>query len=307
MSGKVIRPRSVCALDLYGQSMLRYAELRLSHLDNLAKILFETEIRIAEEGLFNAPKPKHGYEGYVDMIIDVCEKLGFIWMSGQEIKNITSESILIDNVPHKQAKSSEVKYHFYSLIYNCKANSDSCSHIFNFIHELGFKQEDRDILRNEEFRKALSKKSVDFDAYWKKYGGWFGNLNKRRDQLIHRESMPILTRHFHTKTVYDILPMKTYPLGGGRFDFMGVVGTIGKHKFDFRPQRGGLGVALPSPFDYVFPKERINFQQIAIGRLRRRFSDFESVADYCGTAFRRFKELSEISFKEALNHISRTN
>jgi hypothetical protein len=283
--------------------MLRYSGIELAYLDKLAQAILDTKTITAAEGKIAAARVKHGYSETVDGIIDICEKLGFVWMAEREIKSIESESVTLPDGVWQPSKCGEVKYHFYNAIYNCKANADSCSILLNLILELPYEKEDRDLLRNEEFRKQVRERSTDFHSCWQEYGGWFSNLRKLRDQLIHREYLAVLTRNIPNKTVYDFVPNRIRTGETTRIDFEGFLGTTKRHSWKFR--RKGMLLAFPHPFDYVFPKEPINFKQIATGSAKRKLKDFYGVVEYCHIAFERLKGLSEITFKETLKTITK--
>jgi hypothetical protein len=283
--------------------MLRYSRIGLSFLDELAQILFETRKVMAEEGEVASVSVKQGCSEYADAVVDICEKLGLVWTAEQEIRSMESKQDSLEDGVWQLSKCGEVKYHFYNTIYHCKAAADSCSILFNLVFGLKHEKEERDILRNDEFRKQIRQRSTDFASYWDKHGSWFSELRALRDQLIHREYLPILTRSISKKTVFDIVPNKITRGETTRIDFTGFVGTTGKHKWEFR--RRGLLLAFPYPFDYVFPKRPINFTQLAMRPTKRSMKDFRGVVDYCHTAFDRLKGLSEITFKETLQKITK--
>jgi hypothetical protein len=298
------KSRTPSYVDLYGQSVLRNTSQKLLFLDQLAREL--VEFSGIPGGPFVAAKPKEKFRTSHDLIIDICEKLGFLWLASKEIERLQSKCELIDGSNWYYLECSRVKYHLYSCIFNSKAVSDSVSVLLNSLFRLGYVAGEVDFIKERKFRRDLIKKSENLDELWKSHAAWFINLGSFRDALIHRQSFPVFIRYPETKVVFDLQYVGVEVIDGKEtiyYDLTGgPTGVLPARIFKFR---GSEFVAQWKPV-YVMPIDIVNFTRLS-SKKKFNFDDFQDAKDFCRVAFDRLRELSEIAFKETLQEITRTN
>lgn len=289
--------------DLYGQSNLRFASIRLEHLDELANRILETHN--IEEAKLIAAKPRQEWRLHYDIIVDICEKLGFVRTAIEEIRRIESKTEFIGNAFWQQVECSAVKYHLYNVIYNSKATTDSVSVFFNLLFALkGYSRGSIDLIKNERnFRDDVIKKcsNSDLATFWGNHEKWFYDLRKLRNSLIHKQSIPVFVQDPRDNIAFDFFPVYDISADGkqlSHYDLM--MGTDGSPALRLKVR--GKQRVLPAPFHYVFPREPVTYVQMA-SELKLGPEDFQRVTDYCDAAFERTKGLSEIAFKESLRII----
>jgi len=299
-----LRKRKPCGLDLSRQSMLRYSNTDLAHLNQIATVVFDTKTLAAKEGLTLSGKPRPEYSEHVDLIGDICEKLGFVWIAKREIDSTQSAFEIVNNERWQHVRCGEVKYHVHNIVYDCKATVDSCSMLFNLIFRLPYKRKEIDLIRNKRFRDDVIERSKHFESYWNRHGGWFGNFADTRDELIHRRSMPIFVCNVRNRDVFDILPVSAENGSIRKIEFAVMPATVGEYKVEFRWK--GLQVVSRAPLIYVLPRPQFTFHEISSGK-KPRFKDFQEVGEYCEEIFIRLKGLAEITFEETLKSIADTS
>jgi hypothetical protein len=296
-------PRKPAYWDLYGQSNLRVASVRLEHLDELAGRILET--RGIEEPKLVSVKPKQRWSLHFEATMDICEKLGFVRVATEEIRRIESKTELVGTVFWQDVECSAVKYHLYNVIYNSKATTDSVSVFLNLLFGLGYSKGDIDLIRNrKQFRDIAIRKcsTSDLATFWATHGKWFDDLLTLRDSLIHKQSIPVFVYDHRSNMALDFFPVYDISSDGKKvshYDLM--VGTDGTPSLTFK-LRGSQKV-LPAPFHYVFPKKPVTFLQMA-SELKLKPENLQRVTEYCDTAFGYVKDLSEIAFKESLQIIA---
>lgn len=154
---------------LYGQSYLLSLGIKLEFLDE-----FESLFIVKSK---NRIQVKRDYRFQTQCIIDISEKMGFLYLALDYIKLLAFNERLI-------------KYHLYNFVYNCKVCLDSMAVLLNYQLNLGFKGGKRDF-RIVEFRRALENKSVCLKDFSKKFGRWCDAIIEFRDRIIHRIGVPI--------------------------------------------------------------------------------------------------------------------
>jgi len=159
---------------LYGQSYLLNLGIKLECLDELERLFI-----VKSENRFQV---KREYRFQTQCIIDISEKIGFLYLALDYIK------LLAFNARNERL----VKYHSYNFIYSCKACLDSIAVLLNDQLGLGFKGGERDF-RIGEFRRTLEKESVFFKDFSTKFGRWSDAIIEFRDRIIHRIGVPIFT------------------------------------------------------------------------------------------------------------------
>jgi hypothetical protein len=288
--------------DLYGQSDLRLASIKLEHLDELANRMLETH-KIDEAKLI-AAKPKQKWGLHFDIVVDIREKLGFVRTATDQIKSLESRTEFIGTAFWQHVECSAVKYHLYNVIYNSKATTDSVSVFFNLLFRLRYSKGSIDLIKNEkQFRDSVIKKcsTPDLATFWRTHGKWFDDLLKLRNSLIHKQSIPVFVHDRKNNIAFDFFPVYDVSSDGkqlSHYDLM--MGTDGRPALTFKVR--GKQRVLPAPFHYVFPKEPVTYLQMA-SELKLRPEDFQRVTGYCDAAFEHVKSLSEIAFKESLEII----
>ncbi len=290
-------------IDLYGQSELRSTEVKLANLDQLAKQLIE--VSVIPGGPFVAAKPKDEFRASHDLIIDICEKLGFLWLAANEIERLESKCELIDGTKWYYLECGRVKYHLYNCIFNSKAVSDSVSVLLNEIFELDYVAGKIDFIKERKFRRDLIRESEKLGQLWNQHATWFGKLARFRDSLIHRQSFPVFVPYPETKVVFDLHNVGVEIVDGREilyYDLVGgPTGVLPTRHFKFK---GSKFVAEWKP-SYVMPNDIVSYTQLS-RKSKINFDDFQDAADFCHFAFDRLRELSEIAFEETLEQIMRS-
>ena len=285
--------------DLYGQSALRYSDIKLACLDELAKKMFT--VSPVEGTLVAAAKPPDKFRKYCDLIIDICEKLGFLLLAIDGVRSIESKHELIDGSEWYFLECVQVKYHLYNCIFNAKAVSDSVSVLLNDLFELGYIKGQIDLIKERKFRRDLIARSKQFGEFWEACGAWFRNLGQFRDALIHRQSIPVFFPYAKDKMVIDLRPAGVTIVDGKEtvnFELSGSNGTFSGANFKFK----GLDVIAPWKLSYVMPNNIASYDEGA-RKNKLYFHDFQDVLGFCRLAFKQLRGLSEIAFKEIFNQI----
>lgn len=289
--------------DLYGQSALRYSDIKLAYLDELAKIMFT--VSPIEGSLLAAAKPiDDKFKKYCDLIIDICEKLGFVLLSIDGVRSIESKHEMIDGAEWFYLECVQVKYHVYNCIFNAKAVSDSVSVLLNDLSELGYKKGEIDLIKEKKFRSDFIQKSKnkEFSEFWEVCGPWLKNLGQFRDALIHRQSIPVFFQYAKDKMVIDLRPAGVTIVNGKEtvnFELSGSNGTFSGANFKFK----GLDVIAPWKLSYVMPNDIASYDEGA-RKNKLYYHDFQPILEFCRLAFKQLRSLSEIAFKETFNKIA---
>ena len=155
---------------LYGQSYLQKLGIELKFLDELESLF------IIKEALPRF-RVRSNYRVQTQCVIDISEKIGFLYLALDYIKQLEGEG--------KRYNWRLIKYHFYNFVYDCKACLDSIAVLLNHQLNLGFKGGNRDF-RKTEFRRALEKKSTFFKDFSSKFSSWCDGIIEYRDRIIHQ-------------------------------------------------------------------------------------------------------------------------
>ena len=252
-----------------------------------------------------AAKPKDQFRTSHDLIIDICEKLGFLWLAADEIEHLQSKCELIDGTNWYYLECGRVKYHLYNCIFNSKAVSDSVSVLLNDIFALGYVAGKIDFIKESKFRRDLIQESDKLGHLWREHATWFGKLARFRDALIHRQSFPVFVPYPETKVVFDLHNVGTEIVDGREilyFDLVGgPTGVLPTRHFKFK---GSKFVAEWKP-SYVMPNDVVSYTELS-RKSKINFDDFQDAVGFCHFAFDRLKELSEIAFEETLEQIMKS-
>lgn len=284
--------------DLYGQSSLRDAHIKLEHLDGLAKAFLTRPSPIAGTP-FLAVKPRDEFKELYNLVTDICEKLGFLRLAIDAVQRIQSKHEVIDGAEWYYLECEEVKYHVYNCIFNAKAVSDSVSFLLKNTFGLSYERGEIDFIKEKRFRGEVILIDSKFGEIWKNHGGWFKNLVRFRDGLIHRQFIPVYVPDSEYKVVFDFRPVGTEIVDGQEtihFDLAG--GCDGKfpaRKFKFKR----TDVAIPWKPSYVMPNDIVSYVELS-SKSKLKFDDYQKVLDFCNFAFDRLKELSEVAFRVTL-------
>jgi hypothetical protein len=300
------KDRKPSYFDLYGQSELVGTKIELAYLDQLAKRFFSASL--IEGTKVVEAKPNQQLQKLFDIIVDICEKLGFLWLAGQEVERIQSKHEIIDGDKWYYVECGQIKYHLYSCIFNAKATSDSVSVLLNELHRLGYERGQIDLIKERKFRRDLKQKCHQFDTYWKGYGSWFTNLGEFRDATIHRQFIPVFVPFPKDRMVADFRPVLATNIDGKAtifFTLHGITGhfaSFSKGIFKFK----GLQIVTSQQCGYVMPNSIARYDDgMRKGDLK--FGDFQDVFGYCRLAFIHLKSLAEIAFKETFEQIATLN
>lgn len=148
---------------LYGQSYLQNLGIELKFLDELENLF----IRRSKEKIH----VRRDYRVQTECIIDISEKIGFLYLALDYVKQLDSEIL--------------IKYHFYNFVYDCKACLDSIAVLLNHQLNLGFKGGERDF-RHGKFCRALETRSTYLKDFSSKFGSWCNAIIEFRKRIIHQ-------------------------------------------------------------------------------------------------------------------------
>lgn len=271
-------------------------------MDQLAKQL--VEVSSVPDAMMVAARPRDEFRNDYNLIVDICEKLGFLWLAAEEIANIESKREFIDGSEWHYLECSRVKYHVYDCIFNAKAVSDSVSVLLNGLFGFGYSRGEIDFIKTRKFRRDLISRSEKLGEFWSDYSTWFKNLALFRDAVIHRQSIPVFILHPETKVAFDFRPVGVEIVDGKETLNFGLAAGSSGFVPTLNLKFKGSQVIAPWKPSYVMPKDIISYDHLS-SKNEVKFDDFQDVLGFCRAAFDRLRGLSEIAFSETLNVITR--
>lgn len=286
-------------LDLYGQSLLRQTNIKLKYLDEIATNIMKPEID--EENIQTKME-------FLDVnlnaviyssIIDISEKLGFLFFSWNQITDFENHRDYFEDMPYQRMFSPLIKFHLYNFIYNAKAVLDSISVLLNDLYKLGFSGGDRDLARNTKFRSKVFNKNRTIKRLYEINEDRFNTLLKYRDAVIHRKSIMVFIS-IPKKIPFDYLLKRTEKMGSGLKHIIHMPTLIsGKPKIKFKVKNGVL--LTPHAFHYVMPKEPLNYEEITRKKFKKQ--KYIKIRRFCKNTFSVLRDFSEVVFEATYNSI----
>ncbi len=122
------------------------------------------------------------YYTLVEQIIDSFGKLGFLFLSRDEIRKVNGKI---------RGSHLYVYYHLYNFIYDCKAYLDAVAVMLNDFYHIEEKKGRIDLQKG--FKDKVVDKDPKYEKIMKQYTKWFDEVTKWRNALIHKFSVPIGT------------------------------------------------------------------------------------------------------------------
>lgn len=284
---EIVKDNKSYAYYLYGQSTLRRFGIIFKKLKDIAPLLLKTTTH--PEYVLIEPLPN--CKDYVEQIQDICEKFDFLRVSRDTIFKLESHldhGVLVIHV-------EEAKFFFYMFIFNLKSLVDSISMLLRNLFSLNeFSGGQIDLVRNYKFREVIPKKSDTICIFLQKNESWINIINEYRDNLIHRNRIPIFIKELERNSIF----LLRY-IGSKRgYLYIHITDTQPKISHD---DKGRIGVK--TKFSYVAYKKPIPLYDVLNIKYKNK-SDFVSILELCNRSFSLSKELIEISLNETYNKIS---
>jgi len=162
--------------------------------EKLERVLIFTK-KPNPESIVVVVNPK--YYDLVEQIIDSFGKLGFLFLSRDEINKVNGKI---------RGSHLYVYYHLYNFIYDCKAYLDAVAVMLNDFYKIGRTKGDIDF-QHGDFRDAVIRKAPKLKKIIKQNIKWFDEVVKWRTALIHKFSAPLGTPQgkMLTKEEFDTL------------------------------------------------------------------------------------------------------